>query len=85
MHAVNLTLTQEQADLIGRLLFDCKVKSRRLADKARESAEFNDLRGRATHFAESRLGRHTANERLASQCQQLLVEAHGVSYGKDFA
>lgn len=79
MHAVNLTLTQEQADLIGRLLFDCKVKSRRLADKARESAEFNDLRGRATHFAESRLDRHTRRARLASECLQLLVESQGAS------
>lgn len=82
---ITVTLTQEQADLIGRLLFEFRVKSRRLADKAKESAEFNDLRGRSSWFAESRLGKHTANERLASQCQQLLVEAHGVSYGKDFA
>jgi hypothetical protein len=81
MQSVTVTLTREQADLIGRLLFEFRVKSKRLADKARESAEFNDLRGRATWFAESRLDKHAANERLASQCQQLLA----VSYGEDFA
>lgn len=67
-----ITISDEQKSLLCRLLHGEQIKSRRLAEKAKESIEYCDLRGRYSGFAEMRQQKHEQAERSVAELLSLI-------------